>query len=731
MAVHLVMARAGAHAALAGDLEAVGAEAAQVLLDPVEGVSVASIALCVGERMAIGRREGGRASWWVLEDSFPLSPPHGLWTSPGLFQPDGDGSVPGAVDVGALWERLTAGGDPAVWAERLASVVRLMREGDGPLSLVVEAPHEALEAAGILLAVVLGPHLTVSIGHPAPDPTVVRLSIGPEVAGFPEVPGSLPGPGDDPVARFVRERLRSQPDALLVEGGLTEAHVRSILEAEAVPSDGSEVADALLAGATVDDALLERLVEATVTHGDAAPWEALVKRPSAVREQAVTALLRRAGEVTPNRALLDAFMRVYPRGAALAPLCGALLDWMRRAEIPSVVGGHLETALTEWPQEAGRANRVSLWMEAVRILVQGGHHREAAEAVSGPVALRMIDEGAGAAVALLWGTLDPEVRNPLRLSQITKALAKHPRGDHAAGILLRSLQPEALDVFVRAWIRHRGKSALLPEDEVLRLAVDGDALVGWLAAAREHRGLRAIRQALGGVLGEDGDTRWVTVHEVLSVGMEPGAALRLAGELPGADVLEPIARSLLVDALAEARFPDAQLAAASIRFASLCDDLLWAWVGVACAAPGAHPDDVIDGTVVALCEDPPEVDERPICRAVARQLGGGGTWTALDHARWIVRLALAPQESGLAEELLEALLEGLVQRFDAAPHLAGVVGEMVQLGGDHPALIGLLRRWLPRAWHARMPAAFVEAVRVRGIPADVEPLWSALVDADR
>jgi hypothetical protein len=140
---------------------------------------------------------------------------------------------------------------------------------------------------------------------------------------------------------------------------------------------------------------------------------------------------------------------------------------------------------------------------------------------------------------------------------------------------------------------------------------------------------------------------------------------------------------------------------------------------------------VIDATLVALCNDPPPPEHRLTCRAVARQLGAAGSWSALDHARWIVRLALSPQESGIAEELLESMLEGLCNRFDAAPHVAAIVGEMMQLDPRPPALVGLLSRWLPYAWRARMPAAFVEAVRVRGVPAAVRPLWNGLVNADR
>jgi hypothetical protein len=732
MAVHLIVARAGAQAALAGDTSVV--EDPTVLLDRTEDVPHASFAVRIGERLAIGRREGDRAAWWVVTPDFPLQPPHALWTVPGLFRPDGEGNVPREVDIAALWETITAGSDPGEWVTRIVRVVRYLRATDGPVALVVDAPHAALEAAGALLAVLMGPSLTIAVGHPAPDPRFHRLSIGPDVPAYPEADDVFVAEGDR-VADFVRSRLRTEPQCLVVEGGLTEEAIERILDDEGLSDEQTSssvgVLDALEQGAPLDDALVDAIVAATLPASDPALWEALAVRPEFERRKAALALIRRAGEVQPTRAFVDAFMEMVPRGMPLAPLASTLLDWMRRADRPAILAGHLETALTIWPQEAGPANRASLWTEAVRILVQTGHPRDAAEAVAGPVATRMIEEGSGTAVALMWTGLPTEHRNPLRLAQITEALARHPTGDQAAANLLVTLEGDQALAFCRTWVKHRGKGALRTNDAVLHAAVEGPLFATWLAAVREQRGTRTIRDALAPLLSEPTDPRWVEVHQALSAGEDPVTALRLAGDLPAAAALEPVARDLLLPALGELRFPDAHLAQTAARFAQLDGSPLWGWVGVASAPPGAHPDEVIDGTIVELCEHPPSPTHRMTCRAVGRQLGAAASWTSLDHARWLVRLALAPQESGLAEELLEAMLEGLVGRFDAAPHMAGLVGEMMQLGPRHPALVGLLRRWLPQAWRARMPAAFVEAVRVRGVPPDVQPLWDGLVDADR
>ncbi|MCA9569251.1 MAG: hypothetical protein KC656_15485, partial [Myxococcales bacterium] len=368
---------------------------------------------------------------------------------------------------------------------------------------------------------------------------------------------------------------------------------------------------------------------------------------------------------------------------------------------------------------------------AVRILVQAGHHREAAEAIAGPVSARMIGEGSSTSVALMWTTLPEGHRNPLRLAQIVEAMAGHPKGDRGAALLFRTLADDDVPAFCATWVAHRGKAALAPTDAVMQAAVAGAGFPVWLRAVADARGVRAIREALVGVLDDPADSRWATAHHVIATGMPPEEALRLASQLPADEALEPIARELLLPALSTLRFPDAQLAQTAARYATLDETLLWGWVGVAAAGPGAHPDEVIDGTVVAVCETPPAASDRRTCRAAARQLGAAGGWTPLDHARWIVRLTLAPQQSGMAEELLEALLEGLVGRFDAAPHVASLVAELFQLGPEHPALVGLMKRWLPRAWRSRMPSAFVEAVKVRGVPPDVKLLWDALIHADR
>ena len=732
MAVNLVIARCGEQAALAGDLDALPQDARDQLLDRTPDVALASFVRSVEGRTAVGRRQGGRATWWVVDERFPLQPPHALLLEPGLFTPDGDGSVPQGVVIEELWQRITRGEDPAAWVERIAALVRVVRGGGLPASLEADAPHEALESAAVLVALLVDRPVSVSIGHPHPDPAQTGLCLGAVTPGFPPI--AELGPGDDPVASFVHSRLRSEPELLQVDGGLTEAIVQELLDDEELDEEDTLVNAGLIQrvirGAPVDEALADELAEATVNSGDPSPWSALAHRPEIERRRAATALLRRSGEVEPSRALVESFLRVVPRGYRLAPICAALLEWMRRSERPAILATHLEAALTEWPQEAGRANRASLWTEAVRILVQRGFHREAAEAVTGPVTRQLIAEGSSTSVALMWTTLPEEHQDPADLLQLVADMARDTGGDRGAALLLRRLQPGASQAFCSTWAENRDTPPTA-HDEVLEVALAGPHLGAWLRAMVAVHPPNSLVNILAGVLDDPDDARWQTVFQELARGRSADDALVLAGGLPADSALEPVARELLARALGEIRFPHTVLAEISARYAEIDDTLLWAWIGVSAAHPGDHPDGIIDGTVVALCDTPPPSSaDRITCHRAARQLGAANEWTPLDHARWIVRLALAPQESGLAEELLADLLVGLVNRFDAAPHLAGVVRELMQLGPDHPALSGLLLRWLPDAWRARMPAAFVEAVRVRGIPADVMPLWNSLLHAE-
>lgn len=733
MAVNLVIARCGEHAALAGDLEALKAEHPEVLLDETPDVRLASTVRRLGDRWAVGRRHDDRTTWWVVDRRFPLTPPHALLLEPGLFRPDGDGTVPTTVEPADLWLRITRGGDPALWCDRIAALVRVLRVDEAPIALTVpDAPHDALEAAGVLLAVLLGPGLTFSVNHPGADPEATRLLLGPPVPGVPDL--DVLGPGSDPVARFVHDRLRSEPECLKVDGGLTTQVVEALLAEEALAEEDTLLSAGLVqriaAGAPVDEPLAEEIAEATVNSLDPAPWIALSRRPEIERRRAATALLRRSAEVDPSRALVDAFLSVVPRGYRLAPVCAALLEWMRRAERPAMLATHLEAALTEWPQEAGRANRASLWTEAVRILVQRGFHQEAAEAVTGPVTERMIAEGSSTAVALLWTTLPETHQAEADLLQLVEQMAGSPGGDRGAALLLRTLPAPRGEAFCGAWARHHGRPPE-PHDEVLEVALAGPHLSSWLRAMVAEHPADALVATLAIVLDDPDDARWQTVFQQLARGRTPDEALVLAGQLPADPALEPVARELLARALGDLRFPHAVLAEIAARYAEIDETLLWAWIGVAAAQPGDHPDAIIDGTVVALCDEPPPSSaDRITCHHAARQLGAAATWTPLDHARWIVRLALAPQDSELAEELLAELLVGLVGRFDAAPHLAAVVRELMQLGPEHPALSGLLTRWLPDAWKSRMPSAFVEAVQIRGIPDDVLPLWQTLLTVD-
>lgn len=745
MPLHLVVARCGRAPMLMGDTEVLTEEDQAVLIDPVSMTGEAALvcALPTGG-WAIGRRTGAKCTWWIADEAFAneLDPPHALLTEPGLFTPEGGGSQPASLDVAALLPHLEPYGGLGRAAKLVAGIVRTLREGGRPVAVVTAAPQVSREALALLVVAVLGRGTSLSVGHPEPDPRRFQLAVvDADVEGYAMLyAASPPDEGEDLVAWFARDRLREDPQALCVPGGVTEVHVRDLLREGALgAAAGREGAirgmvARLRAGAPVDEALLDELVAMTVVTPDHRPWVEVGKRPSVVRQAAVEALVKQAHVLKPTAELLATVGRMYPRGAPLAPWCGALMEWLRKARRPQPFVEQIEEALLEWPQSAARANRVSLWTEVVRILVDREHFRDAVAAVSGPVAKAMLEEGSGSAVATMWGTLPEDRRNPRRLQALVERLVKDPRGDRAAAQLLRHVRTSAaeVDVLLKTWVRVRGTAAVDEGDALYRSVVGTEHAGAWLKAALSvHPPALVVPLVAKAATGPE-DPLWIEAEgaagEALSA-RERFANLRLFSS--GRVALEPLARGLIDGALRETRFPDASVGEAARAFAEVPGSApIWGLVAVTAASPGRWPDEVVDATVVALCETPPTNGvERQVCLHAAEALGAAAEWEPLDHARWIVRFALAPDgdATGFAETLVTSLVVGLTSRFDAGPHLARVVIEMLELPSDHPALTGLLGDWLPDAWQGRVPVTFVEAVQARGVPQPLADAWQRLI----
>jgi hypothetical protein len=746
MPLKLIVARCGRAPLLVGDVEALTEAERAVLLDttPMGTSDLAALARAMpGGGWAIGRRSGGRCTWWLADPGYAaeLDPPHALWTVPELFTAEGGGAPPAGLDVAELLPALEAFGGASRAAKLAAGVVRLLREG-GPVAVVTGVNPNAREALALVVVAAIGRELTVAVGHPDPDLERHRLVIVERpVAGFTVLDAAdPPDEGDDLVAWYVRDRLREDPQAILVPGGLTEDFVRDRLREGTLGATGSREAAVrglvarLRAGADLDGALVDELVALTLATSDVRPWVEVQKRPSVVRQAAMAVLLERAEELRPNQALLEQLGRTYPRGAPLAPWCAALLGWLHRATRPGPFVELLEEGLLQWPQAAAGANRVSVWTEVVRTLVEKGWFKDAVAAVGGPVVNAMLEEGSGGAVATLWGTLPTDRRNPKRLGSLVERMARAPNGDRAAAQVLLHVRESAaeVDVLLKTWIRTRGAAAIDEDDALFRAVMKTEHASDWLSAALAAHAPAAVVRLLDVVITGSEDPLWLAAEAALGAGLgarDRFVSLRLLGG--GRVALEPLARGLVEAAVLGARFPDPALAETARQFVEVPgSSSIWGWVAVAASAPGRWPDDVVDGTVVALCASPPtNAVERQVCLACAEALGAAAEWEPLDHARWVVRFALAPDgdHTGFPEGLVTAMIAGLIGRFDAGPHLARLVLEMLELPSDHPALVGLLTTWLPDAWTGRVPASFIEAVEARGVPAPLRAAWVRLV----
>jgi hypothetical protein len=737
--VHLVIARCGKSPLLMGETEALDDADQAALLDDVSSEAACDLAQTLPSgQIAVGRRTGARCTWWVGED-FTIDPPHALWSEPTVWTVDGESVAPTPPDPAILLDALGAVGDIARAAKTVAGAVRLLRASDEPVCIVSNAPPATLEAMALTLVAVLGRTLSVAIQHPEPDPGRYRLALGSTVYdGYqPVLATDPPDEGDDLVAWYTRDRLRADPTALFQSGdGIDDDQVRRILQDDVLPPEFNRegrlrsLTARIRAGADVDGPLLAELIALTELTGDARPWVALQRRPSVTRRQAVEAALERSFAIRPTVALLRAISAVYPRGAPLAPWCIALLDWTREAAIPGPFVAALESALDEWPQSATRANRVSVWTELVQILVERGLHADALAAITGPLAETLVREGSGPAIATMWGTLPPDHRNPRRLAGLVELLVRHPEGDRAAAEIYRHVHHNEAEVavLVKTWLKSRGTRSIEGDDALLNALMHGDHQQVWLDVAMEVYAPAVVVPAIAHIATGPEDPVWLAAESALAAHTDAARRFtNLSLFVGGLVALEPLARALVEQALEDAGFPDPTFA----ETARLLIDVpgsapIWPWLAVVAARPDRFEDDVVDGTVVSLCERPPANGvERQLCARAAERLGAAGEWAALDHARWVVRLVLAPDgdQTGFRDTLIDGLVAGLVSRFDAAVHIAGIARELLALPPEHPAVQRFFHTALPNAWRGRVPIAFLDAVEAAGVPDDTKAIW--------
>ena len=722
--MELILARCGPDPALFGDVQSLSEADQARLLDNVPHTSGSFAEPLSDGRLAIGRRDGVRCTWWLTPTDLLLEPAHALWLEPALFQPDGDGTVPNSLDAVALWNSLPP---EWPWASVLAGIVEAVRLRE---TVCVRAPAEHQLALAVLAAWLLGrtperadgkrEPWSMAVGHRTRSADV---AFGPGAATRVIDPGNPPAVGD-PVAIHVRDRLASELAAFDVNGGIHRAWV----DARSRLGRGEQLAMLLGAQGTLED-LGEGLVLHTISTSDPRPWLALKRRPAVMREAAVTRLLSTASRVRATTELVQAIDGIYPRGAPLAPWCAALLEWLRRAPEPEGLLEVFSNALLDWPRGSAAATRASMWTEAIRVLVSRNRADLARVALHGDVAKRLIFEGSGVAVATMWATLPTEHRTEEELEELIAAFGQAPEGDAAVAQLFRHLTTNVADVKVLfdLWFAYRGAPSCRFADR-LRVAVwDTRHRQRWMRHAASYFGDEPVLALIAEA--SPSDPVWVEFEAATSEDLTLLARFRrLRLLLDGRVALVPVARGLLPDALPQARFPDPELAAVASSFLDVPGaSVIWAWLAVASAPPGAYPDAMIDGTVVDLCAHPPGAGERLLALQIVERLALGTHWNPLDHARWMVRFGLAPDgdHTGFQDHMAARLVRALGQRNDGSAHLAAAVGQLLELDPSHPVVQSLFLRWLPSVW-TEVPPEFVASVEAIGVPPALQAAWNAL-----
>jgi hypothetical protein len=730
-------------------------------------------------RWAVGHRQGDDTVWRIVDgpeaDRLGAHPAW-LWTSETWFDPghgrDSRARTPAALPLRHL-VRLTApvGGRHRRTIKALAAVVAGVRTG-APLALVVEpellssSSHPARWLVLALLAILPPARrdaLRVSIGDSNPSPTAYDLVITSAApSGFSVISAAEPpDEGDDLVAYYVRNRLYDDdPEALeaaaylfdgegdrwgdgiaaLIREGLPGV---SEVTPEVIEKDPERAVRAITArfraGAPMESTLVDQLIRVTLATKDPRPWRALGRRAALQRSDAVDALLSQGRELRPSADLVTALCALYPRSAPLDVWVVRLLQWLEDGVETEAVIASLQTTLLEWPRSVVEQVRGSIWRDAVIALGRSGRFVQARLALAAPVAREITRDGGGRSLVEAWCALPSPARDVEHLGALVELLHGAPGGDEATAELFQSVKDrrEEAKAIIERWVQCT-KGVPAPGDPVFRAVHDTPMLQMWAEAVVEHTTSPAApERAASPQLREhiaDARVQKLVSAEVVIEDEGPRKAVLALGQLvagdpPVGDRASTAALQLAAEAVESAVFPDAELAGAAEALAGMRGaSPIWSLLAVTAAAPDVWDDPTIDATVVQFCDQPLDEQLLDVALNAMRRLGAGMGWEPLDHARWIVRLALAPSGDGNGP-LVGALLQGVQSRTDATPFMAGVLRELFLLAPDHPA-IHLAIAVMPEAgWQGPRLQSVIEAVETINIPLSVRRTLQALAKA--
>lgn len=722
----------------------------------------------VGERRwAVGQRRGDDTLWRVvgMADAERLGGhPAWLWTAEAWFDPslgrDPRARAPAALPLRHL-VRLMAplGGRNRRTIKALSSVIAALRART-PTALVVDpellvsASHPARWLVLGLLAILPPARretLRVSIGDSNASPTAYDLVVTstPPQGFVPIDAANPPDDGDDLVAYYVRNRLYDDdPEALeaaaylfdgegdrwgdgiaaLIRDGLPGV---SEVTSEMIEQDAERavraIAARLRAGAPLDPSLVDQLVQVTVKTRDPRPWRAIGRRTALQRADAVDALLNQGKALKPGPELVNELCALYPRGAPVELWIPALLGWLADGSAPDAAVAGLQATLLEWPLSATGTIRASVWAQVVTALVALGREAQAVDALVSPVAREIARDGAGHAIVASWVSIPSGSRDPERIDALVDLLHGVPGGDRASAELFRNVQGNESEAraLIRAWVR-RAASSPSSDDPVYAAVKDTPHLQTWAEVAMEATSRAGAPDRWA---PQKREPLWGEMADVLVQRAEdPRNAVLSLAQLRAPSVATERALPLALEAVTNATFPDAELAAAAEVLARGAGaSPIWAWLAVTAAAPDVWDDATIDATVVEFCSQ--ELDQATLAVALSavERLGRAGGWEPLDHARWVVRLALAPEGGGNAP-LIVALLEGIRARPDGVTFMAGVLRPMFDLAPDHPGSQLLIEELPEAGWTGGTLGEVIDAVGRMNIPLSVRRTLLALAE---
>jgi hypothetical protein len=728
-------------------------------------------------RWAVGRGTAQGTTYRIIElvDLAQIHHPAWLWTEDAWFtKRAASGPMPQTVHLKRSLRQAARmlGSTRKAHVLVAAAIAHLRREDRRPLAIV--ADEAKLDGPGdpprwFVLALLscmpaqMALPLRIGTYEPLPDPQywdLVLTSEPPEgfdVIEAERVPNNI---GDDLVAWYIRKRLLDgEPELVEAIAPLWDDEAEDPWEAclerqlanegpAAVSIDKTTLVDhfpvahklvamRVRSGAQITEKLANEIAAITIKAGDASIWENLRAYSKRERTRAFRAWLANSHKYPPAEALLEAIGEVRPPSAKTTEwLCG-LLRWLGTGKAPLAAAHLIEQVLKEDPQRPDMASRASAFLELVLALVTLDRPVDAMAAIFSPIGETFARGGAARTLAHAWLPLPPKHRTDETTGNLVRLLGMGSDGDAAARFLWMALHKEGsqaqADAVLRHWALFRGTRPPSGRDMFMARVRGTKHAETWVRIVVQHAPHQHLSQLLEPVISSREVALWRLAEEKWAAAHNPIPRDRFVGHyafLPeGAKVLEDQALALFTELLATTSFPDAQVAEVASVYAEAPEpSLVWMWAAVAASEPDQFDEATIDATVHAFCGVPPrKPDERQLGVAVARRLGFASLWEPLDHARWLVRLILAPDGDATRynQELALAMLQSLLKRADGMDRMITIAKAIFELPPDHEALHYFIESVLPQLWSEGPPKEFIREVEPHKQPTEIRSAWRA------